>query len=104
VNELRRRRRRQSRPSIRSWTRSPTTDAEWERIGASAAVLTEAGNLLMSGNRAVDDGDWNTYARELIDSANTVQRAVASKDPEQLLQAGGPLDETCDRCHSKYQR
>ena len=45
----------------------PWTDAEWAAVGASAAVLAESGNLLVIGDRAVDEGDWVTMSKALAE-------------------------------------
>src|SRR3954451_1630182 len=46
---------------------APHTDEEWPRVGARAASLADAGNLLMPGGRAVDRGDWIKMSRAMVD-------------------------------------
>ena len=36
----------------------PQNDEEWTVIANSAAALVESGNLLLMGDRAVDNGEW----------------------------------------------
>src|SRR5262245_8240515 len=36
----------------------PRSDEEWARVGAYAAALIESANMLLVGNRPVDQGDW----------------------------------------------
>ena len=82
----------------------PTTDAEWEALGNSAAVLVEAGNLMLIGQRAVDQGDWVTMSKALADAGMLVLKATEAKDPQGILAAGETLNTTCDNCHQRYSR
>ena len=82
----------------------PANDAEWARVADSAAALAESGNLLLMGGRAVDQGDWATISRALIEAANTALKAAEAKSADGVLEAGGAINETCDNCHAKYQR
>src|SRR5215203_3513584 len=66
----------------------PRTDDEWAALGAQAAALAESGQLLMTGGRAVDQGDWIKMSRAMIDAARQTLSAVAAKDPEQVLASG----------------
>ncbi len=82
----------------------PANDAEWARVADSAAALAESGNLLLMGGRAVDQGDWATISRALIEAADTALKAAEAKSADGVLEAGGAINETCDNCHAKYQR
>jgi hypothetical protein len=82
----------------------PRTDEEWAAVGAHAAALIEAANLLTVGTRAVDQGDWVTMAKAMADAAHTALKATTDKSPEGILAAGERINETCDDCHQKYQR
>jgi hypothetical protein len=82
----------------------PQTDQEWAALGASAAALVESGNLLLLGNRAIDEGDWVKMTRAFMDASQAALRAADAKDKEGILSAGSTLNETCDTCHAKYQR
>ena len=44
---------------------APSSDAEWQAIASSAAVLIEAGNLMLD-SRAVDTGEWVTQTRAFM--------------------------------------
>jgi hypothetical protein len=83
---------------------APQNDAEWEALGNQAAALVESGNMILLGNRAVDTGDWVKITRSMIDAATMALRATQAKSTEQILEAGGKLNETCDNCHLKYKR
>lgn len=82
----------------------PQNDQEWAALGASAAALVESGNLLLLGNRLVDEGDWVKMTRAFMDAAQAALKAADAKDKEGILSAGSTLNETCDSCHARYQR
>ena len=82
----------------------PRTDEEWAAVGANAAALIEAANLLTVGTRAVDQGDWVKMAKAMADASQSALKATTDKSPEGILAAGEKINETCDNCHQKYQR
>jgi len=82
----------------------PRTDQEWEAVGNSAAALIEAGNLLMMGSRAIDQGDWVTMSRAMMSAGQDKLKAVEAKDKELILDYGDAVNMSCDNCHQKYQR
>jgi len=84
--------------------KQPSTDTEWAAVGASAAALVEAANLLMVGDRAVDKDGWATTSKELADAGMVVLKATQAKDPMAILAAGEALNASCDNCHRQYQR
>lgn len=83
---------------------APQNDEEWAAVGASAAALVESGNLMLLGNRLVDEGDWVTMTRAFMDASQAALKAAEAQDKEAILDAGSTLNETCDTCHAKYQR
>jgi hypothetical protein len=83
---------------------APKDDAEWARVADNAASLAEAGNLLMLDGRAVDKGDWVNISKEMIDAAKLALKAAEEKNTEAILDAGSRINETCDKCHERYQR
>ena len=84
--------------------KAPASDLEWAHVGTNAASLIEAGNLLLLGNRAVDQGDWVAMSRALQDAGQQVLTAVQKKDPEGVLAAGEKVNMACDACHMRYLR
>jgi hypothetical protein len=84
--------------------KAPQTDAEWEAVGNDAAVLAEAGNLIMMKGRAIDNGDWMKISRQMIDASKVVLKAVEAKSPDKILESGEALNGSCDTCHEKYSR
>ena len=84
--------------------RQPRTDEEWAAVGAGAAALTESANLLLMGDRPVDQGDWVKMTQAMADAGKAALKAAQDKSPEGILAAGETINMTCDNCHEKYQR
>jgi len=82
----------------------PRTDEEWALVGANAAALIEAANLLLVGSRVIDQGDWVKMSIAMADAGQRALDAAAAKSPEGILEAGELINESCDNCHQKYQR
>ena len=83
---------------------APKDDAEWAVVGANAAALAESANMLMTGDRVIDKGDWIKFATALRDSATTALKAADSKDTAGILAVGEVINASCDACHERYQR
>ena len=83
---------------------APQNDEEWTAVANSAAALVESGNLLLIGDRVLDNGDWITMARALIEKGTVALKAAEAKSTEGLLASGGDINATCDNCHAKYLR
>jgi hypothetical protein len=82
----------------------PKNDEEWAVVGNNAAALVESGNLMLMEGRAVDNGDWVTMSKALIEAATVAVKAAADKDKEGILTSGAAINTTCDNCHERYQR
>ncbi len=83
---------------------APQTDEEWAVVGNNAAALAESANMMMTDGRAIDNGDWMKFSQQLLDTSKEAIKAVDAKSAIGILDAGGPINETCDNCHEKYQR
>jgi cytochrome c556 len=83
---------------------APKNDEEWTALGNQAAVLAEAGNLIMVEGRAIDTGDWFKMSRAMVDAGQQTLKAVASKSPDAVLAAGEAVNQSCDTCHQRYTR
>ena len=81
---------------------APADDAAWEKIAANAAMIAEAGNLMSTGPRVVDQAEWLAFAKAMSDAATAAATAATAKNLDQLADAGNTLYETCDTCHMKY--
>jgi hypothetical protein len=82
----------------------PKTAKEWTDLRGTAVALAESGNLLMIGSRARDKGEWMKMARQEVDAAEAVLKALDAKDADKLSAAGDALYETCENCHTRYLR
>ena len=83
---------------------APKNDAEWAVVSANAAVLAESANMLMTGDRVVDKGDWIKFSTALADSAKTALKAADAKDAPGILAVGEVINAACDACHQRYLR
>jgi hypothetical protein len=82
----------------------PRSDDEWAAVGNSAAALIESANLLMLEGRAVDNGDWMKFSRQLFDTSTRALRAAEAKNTDEILTAGEVINQSCDNCHERYSR
>jgi hypothetical protein len=83
---------------------APRNDAEWTAVGSSAAALIESGNLILANGRAIDQGDWATFTKAMIEGSKSALKATQAKKPQDLFDAGGEIYDACTKCHTKYQR
>ena len=84
--------------------KAPKTDEEWALVGSNAAALVESANLLMTGNRVIDRGDWMKMSRALADAGMQALKATQAKSTDGILTAGEVINKACDECHQRYQR
>jgi hypothetical protein len=82
----------------------PQTDEEWAKVESAAAAVVESGNLILTGNRAIDKGDWVKMTHDMMDKAKLAMAAAKAKDKDKIVETGGDLNTTCDNCHARYSR
>jgi hypothetical protein len=82
--------------------KAPETDADWEKVEASALALAESGAMLTVGSRVVDREAWLKHANDLIASAKSAAAAAREHNVDQVLEIGNTIYEVCDGCHAKY--
>jgi hypothetical protein len=80
----------------------PKDDVEWEVVEHSALGLAESANLLLMGNRLIDNEDWVKFSHEMSDTSVVAAKAAEAKDADALLVAGSQIYEACTACHMKY--
>jgi hypothetical protein len=83
---------------------APQTDEEWAKVGSAAAAVVESGNLMLTGNRAIDKGDWVKMTHDMMEQGKAAMKAAEAKDKDKIVEAGGELNTTCDNCHARYSR
>lgn len=81
---------------------APKTDKEWALAVKNAAIVAEAGNLLMMDNRAKDREAWMIAARGMIDQAEIAMKAAEEKNVDKLFTANSDLFLACTECHKTY--
>ena len=81
---------------------TPSDDAAWEKVAASAVMIAEAAHLMSTGPRVVDQADWLGYSKAMADAAKLAAKAAGEKNADGVGDAGNVLYETCDTCHKKY--
>ena len=84
--------------------KQPRTDEEWADRKPGRFLLTGSANLLLMGDRPVDQGDWVKMTQAMAEAGKTALKAAEAKSPEGILAAGETINMTCDNCHEKYQR
>lgn len=80
---------------------APTTDKGWSSVQRAAAILTEAGNLLMMPGRSAGE-DWIAWSRQLVDTGKLAMQAAEARDADLLFDAGGRIYQVCRGCHEQY--
>ena len=80
---------------------APTTDEGWQEVVQAAALVAEAGNLLMIPGRNAGP-DWQGYAQDLVEAGAVAVSAAQAHDSDALFDAGGQIYQVCLACHSQY--
>jgi cytochrome c556 len=107
----------------------PRTDAEWKAVRRKALTVMESANLLVIEGRPVahpgqeleepgGEGDYTpaqaqvqidgdrrsfvAFAGLLQAAAGEMLKAIDQRDPDAFLEAGGVLDEACEKCHRRF--
>ena len=106
--------------------KQPKTEAEWAAVKENAQKMVQASRLLAMNGRHVarnmnakgKDGElgpkeieallakhrpeWNKFAREFGEVANTAASAAEKKDKDGVFGAAGDLDTACENCHQTF--
>jgi hypothetical protein len=82
---------------------SPTTEEGWKTVEDGAAMVAEAGNLLLLPGRAREpEAEWNRLSKLMSQRALEAKAAVEKRDKQAVFDTGGRLYEVCQECHRKY--
>ncbi len=81
----------------------PSQDAIWEHARSDAAIVAEAGNLLLAepAPRGSAAG-WRQRAVEFRTSAQGLLRAVEARNLDAARRALREMPATCAACHAEY--
>jgi hypothetical protein len=80
----------------------PTTEEEWLAVENAAFTVAEAGNLLMIGDRALDDTGWMTMSKSLVDVGRRALEVAEAKDEQAVFDVGAEMYAVCSSCHAAY--
>lgn len=83
---------------------APETDEDWASLAGQAAALIESGNLILMGDRPIDQGDWVKMTQALMDGGRLALEAAEGRSTSGILEAGDVINRSCDTCHERYQR
>ncbi len=79
-----------------------TTD--WDAVSQHAALLNEAGHLLLDDGRC-PDGEWAKAAKALQSTSESVLKAATDKNLDAAKTAFGELTKTsCAVCHAAHKK
>ena len=80
----------------------PETEEQWLAVKGAAMTLVESGNLLMLGERAIDDDQWMVHSQALVDAGAIALAAAEARDPARVFDTGEVVYNACNSCHSIY--
>ena len=80
----------------------PRNQEEWDQVEYAGITIMETGNLLMIGERAMDQEGWMETCRALVDIGKVVVEAALSQDPDEIFRIGGDVYDVCTSCHETY--
>lgn len=80
----------------------PDTEYEWTLLRRSGLTLAEAGNLLMMPGRAIQQEDWFTHAKRLVEVATRAYEAAEAHDLDAIVALSPDLETSCRACHEQY--
>lgn len=79
-------------------SRGPAGPEEWERSAVRAALLVEAGDILMRSESAQEDS-WRIAASALHDGGNATRAAIDVQDLTAARIGFEKLSTACSSCH-----
>lgn len=87
---------------------APTTDAGWDKVRHSAAVVAASGQLLLLPSalpaEPSEQAAWVEFTAGMTRIAGEAIEAVEARDAEALFDIGGHLYNVCLACHQVYAR
>jgi cytochrome c556 len=81
---------------------TPKTDKEWQAVEASAAMVAESANLLLTRTQVDDQAEWIRMSRALVQVSQVAMDAARHKNPDALVSSYEALYAACESCHQKY--
>jgi cytochrome c556 len=82
----------------------PQDDKEWEIAQRQAAVLAETAQLLLMGNRPLDQDVWVKSSQKLHESAVAATKAAEAKDIAAWKSSLASMGAACKSCHNVHKK
>jgi len=82
---------------------APADDEAWEALATKAALLNEAGHILMADGRC-PDADWAGAAKTLQECSDVVLKKIEAKDAEGAQGAFQAMTKACAACHKAHKK
>lgn len=80
----------------------PTSDEAWLAVENAAFMVAESGNLLLMGERALDDDGWVAMSHSLIEVGERALRAAEERNEQRVFDLGAEMYFVCSNCHARY--
>lgn len=82
---------------------APADDKAWSDLAVKAALLNEAGYLLMDDGRC-PDADWAAAAKTLREASAEVLAKIEAKDHAAAKTAFEAVTKSCGECHKVHKK
>ncbi len=82
---------------------APADDKAWEALATNAALLNEAGHVLMADGRC-PDGEWAQAAKTLQECSEVLVGKIEAKDVEGAQGAFKAMTAACAACHKAHKK
>jgi cytochrome c556 len=82
----------------------PKDDEQWKVAEQNAAVLGEAAQLLLMGNRPLDQDIWLKTSAKLQTAAASSLKAAQEKNLEAWKASVGQIGSSCRGCHNVHKK
>lgn len=83
--------------------KAPADDKGWEELATKAALLNEAGYILMEDDRC-PDADWANAAKQLREGSADVLAKLEAKDHAGASEAFKAVTGSCASCHKVHKK
>src|SRR5262249_52716800 len=82
----------------------PETEVQWNAVRDAAAMLTEAGSMLMTQGRPKGGAEWTAAVQRLVTAADKTLKAAEAKNVQAVFETGGEIYVACRSCHLQFAR
>jgi cytochrome c556 len=82
----------------------PQDEKEWEAAQRQAAILAESAQLLLMGNRPLDQDVWMKSSQRLEQAAVECAKAAQAKDLAAWKASLSNMGAACKSCHNVHKK